>query len=58
MPSPTLQAARTVTIVPPVTVPKVAVIVGLPTPVPVTRPGLTGVSSTCAMVSDDETQLT
>jgi len=49
-------AAVTVTVVAPDTPPRVAVIVALPIPVPVTRPGLT-VLSTVAIVSDDEIQL-
>ena len=46
----------TVTVVAPDTFPRVAVIVALPIPVPVTRPGLP-VLATVAIVSDDEIQL-
>jgi hypothetical protein len=48
-------AAVTVMLVVPDTPASVAVIVALPTPVPVTRPGLT-VLATVAIVSDDEVQ--
>ncbi len=46
----------TVTVVAPDTFPRVAVIVALPIPVPVTKPGLL-VLATVAIVSDDEIQL-
>ena len=49
-------AGVAVTVVAPDTFPRVAVIVALPIPVPVTRPGLP-VFATVAIVSDDEIQL-
>ena len=49
-------AAVTVTVVLPDTPSRVAVILALPIPVPVTRPGLS-VLPTVAIVSDDEVQL-
>ena len=53
---PVSTAPVTVTVVVPDTFPRVAVIVALPIPVPVTRPGLP-VLATVAIVSDDEIQL-
>ncbi len=51
-------AAVTVTVVVPDTPPRVAVIVALPTPIPVTRPWLPGASLTVASDGAEETQVT
>jgi len=51
-------AEVTVTVVAPDTPPRVALIVALPTPIPVTRPWLPGASLTVASVGAEETQVT
>jgi len=51
-------AEVTVTVVAPDTPPRVAVIVALPTPIPVTRPWLPGASLTVASVGAEEIQVT